>query len=101
MSIYPKISSTSNVFNPNDIISYGSEDNTTSIQLDLSSFVQKDSAVFSSDVYLQGDSKLNFAGILQSSAFTEEEKATNDSNKRKLSEISYDSDNNVLVASSI
>lgn len=87
MSVYPKFSS-SNTFNSSDII--GSEDGVATVCLDLSSFVQRSSVVFDDSVYLKDGVSLNFNGTVQNSPYDDNEKAINDSNKTKLTNVEYD-----------
>jgi len=89
MSIYPNFRSTTSAktsFNTSS-----NEDGAATIQLDLSSYVRSSSAVFTNTVFLN-KSHLNFNGLIQKSAFTENEKNTVADSKSKLSKINYDND---------
>jgi hypothetical protein len=88
MSVYPKISSTSSLFNSQNIM--GAEEGLTTVQLDLSSFIQKSSPVFENPVYIGSSSSLNFQGKVQSSAYDDDEKLDNATNKSKLTNVEFD-----------
>ena len=81
MSVYPKHNSTS-IFNSADIV--GSDESYATVRLDLSSFVQRSSAIFDNDVYLKDNVSLNFNGVTQESPYDNNEKQINADNKEKL-----------------
>ena len=95
MSIYPKFQG-SNTFNTSDIISY-EDSNKQMISLDLSGFVNANNPVLTSDLYLKGETAINFGGKVQNQAYDNTEKAKNDLNESKLTNVSYDEDNNETI----
>ena len=65
MSYYPAFNTKSNVFNSQDI--WSAEESTaggTTVSLDLSSFVQKNSAVFTDQIYMQAGVEMNMNGSI-------------------------------------
>ena len=90
MSIYPRFTSNSNSYNSKDVISQDDFKNSGTITLDLSSFVSKSAAVFDDDVYMSNSAKLNFNGVKQSAAYSDEDKEINLNNKIKTTRIVYD-----------
>ena len=88
MSAYPRFSRSSGVFNSKDIV--GAEEGLTTVSLDLSGFVQRNAPTFDAPLYLGSNSAINFGGKVQSVAFDDTEKSTNDTNKGKLTNVEYD-----------
>ena len=98
MATYPKFTTSKNgIFNNSDIISSEESNNgQATISLDLSSFVTKSNPVFNSDIYLASSTNLNFNGQVQESPYSETEKLTNNNNKAKLTNISFDNNATVI-----
>jgi len=91
MALYPKFINTSGVFNDAD------NADQQIIKLDFSNFIQKNNAVFDSEIYLKENTRINFNGKIQGDPYTTEDKDINLINQAKLANINHDGNNTTTI----
>jgi len=92
MSIFPRPSkSNTGVFNADN------NDTSNIMKLDFSNFLQRDNLSLSSELYLKSNVPINFAGVLQSSAYSEANKATNLLNESKLTNTTFNNGTTKMI----
>jgi len=92
MSIFPRPSkSNTGVFNADN------NDTSNIMKLDFSNFLQRDNLSLSSELYMKSNVPIKFAGVLQSSAYSEAKKATNLLNESKLTNTTFNNGTTKMI----